>query len=64
MDVSAITNAANAFSTTQVGDAVQVAVLKKALDIEAQGAIALINALPQPAVNLPVHLGQNINTVA
>ena len=64
MDVSAIASAATAFSTTQVGDAAQVSVLKKALDIEAQGAVTLINALPQPASNLPAHLGQNINTVA
>jgi hypothetical protein len=49
-------------------DAVGVAVLKKALDIEAQGAMQLIAALPQPpqqsAANLPPHLGQNIDTTA
>jgi len=50
------------------GDAVGMAVLKKAIDIEAQSAMALINAIPQPpqqsAANLPPHLGQNINTTA
>lgn len=49
-------------------DAVGVSVLKKALDIQAQGAMALIAALPQPpqqsAANLPPNLGQNINTTA
>lgn len=47
-------------------DAVGIAVLKKAIDIEAQGAMALINAIPQPQklTNLPPHLGQNINTTA
>jgi hypothetical protein len=49
-------------------DAVGVAVLKKANDIQAQTAMALINAIPQPpqqsAANLPPHLGQNINTTA
>lgn len=63
MDVSAIAAAANAFSAAQVGDAVQVSVLKKALDAEAQGAVALVNALPEPA-RLPSHLGQNVNTTA
>lgn len=49
-------------------DEVGLAVLKKAIDIEAQSAMALINAIQQPpqqnAANLPPHLGQNINTVA
>ena len=64
MDASAIANAANAFSTAQVGDAESATVLKKALEVEAQGAAALVNALSRPAANLPAHLGQNINTVA
>lgn len=50
------------------GDAVGMAVLKKAMDIQAQNAAALIAALPQPpqqsAANLPPNLGQNINTTA
>ncbi len=51
-------------------DAVGVSVLKKALDIHAQGAMQLIAALPQPpqppqsAANLPPNLGQNINITA
>ena len=50
------------------GDVVGLAVLKKSIDIEAQVAMALINAIPQPpqpsAANLPPNLGQNINTTA
>jgi len=50
------------------GDVVGLAVLKKSIDIEAQVAMALINAIPQPsqpgASNLPPNLGQNINTTA
>ncbi|HZW24897.1 MAG TPA: YjfB family protein [Gallionella sp.] len=48
------------------GDAVGLSVLKKAIDIEAQSAMALIAALPQPPqpANLPPHLGRNINTTA
>jgi hypothetical protein len=47
---------------------VQLAVLKKSMDMEAQGAITLVNALPQPpqrsSTNLPPNLGQNINVTA
>lgn len=49
-------------------DAIGLAVLKKAIDSEAQGVMALINAIPQPtqssAANLPPNLGQNINVTA
>ena len=65
MNVSMNTSATIA---QNAGDAVGVAVLKKAIDIEAQSAMALIAALPQPpqqsAANLPSNLGQNINTTA
>lgn len=62
-------NSASSSSLVQPNmDAVSTTVLKKALDIEAQTAMSLINALPQPtqqsAANLPAHLGQNINTTA
>jgi hypothetical protein len=49
-------------------DAVGMTVLKKAVNIEAQAAVELINAVPPSpqtaAANLPPHLGQNINTTA
>jgi hypothetical protein len=65
VDINMNTSAALAQNTS--GD-VGVAVLKKAIDIETQGSMALINALPQPplpsAANLPPNLGQNINTTA
>ena len=63
MDVSAIATAAKAFSATQVGDAPQAPIMKKAQEAEGKGALALLDALPKPA-NLPSHLGQNINTTA
>lgn len=52
-------------SMTQ-NDAIGMTMLKKSIDIEAQRAMALINAIPQPkgAANLPSNLGQNINTTA
>ncbi len=64
MDIS--NSVTNALSGQAAGDAVGVTVLKKALDMQAQNAMALINALPQPpqAQNLPSHLGQNVNTKA
>lgn len=49
------------------GAAAGMSVPKKAMDIQAQSALTLINAMPpqqQGAVNLPPRLGQNINTTA
>ena len=48
-------------------DPVSVAVLKKALEVEAKNAKALIAAVPQATKNvgnLPSNLGRNINTTA
>lgn len=68
VNMSAGTNAALASMTGQnTGDAVGVSVLKKAMQIEAQNAQMLINAVPQPEKttnNLPPNLGRNINTTA
>lgn len=51
-------------AATNGNNNIQVAVLKKAMDSQSQSAVALINALPQPASNLPAHLGRNVNTSA
>ena len=66
MDTSAIAGGANTYSSANVGDSVQMSMLKKAMSVEAQGVMSLIDALPtqQPAPSLPSHLGQNINTTA
>lgn len=63
MDVSGIANLATQMSAAQTNAEVSTAVLKKAINIEAQGALALLDAVPQPQ-NLPAHLGQNVNTTA
>ena len=63
MDIAAISSAVSAQASSQSGDAIQLAVMKKALDMETQSAMALINAIPQ-ANGGPAHLGQTINTVA
>lgn len=66
MDVTGIANVATAMAETSTNQAVSIAVLKKAMDLSAAGALALIEAIPdtQPIQNLPPHLGQNINTTA
>lgn len=65
--VAGITSKITEMATAQPSEAVGMAVLKKAMDIDAASATALINAIPAaPAAahNLPPHLGQNINTTA
>lgn len=61
MDISSLAGAATEMvaANAQLG----VAVLKKALDVEAQNAATLISALSQ-APNLPSHLGHSIDTGA
>lgn len=65
MDVVGIASLATSMAATQTSQDVGIAVLKKALDAQRAGAEALLSAIPSPAaVNLPSHLGQNINTTA
>ena len=64
MDVSSIASASTAISQAKTGDAVAIAVLRKSLDIQEQGALQLIQALPQPATNSPPNLGNSVNTFA
>lgn len=57
----------NASASTQgtVGSAASLMVLRKAIDVQAAGAAALIAALPQaPALATEGSLGRNINTYA
>ena len=64
MDISSVSSLSTAASQAQTGDAVSIAVLKKAIDLQAQGALQLIDSLPQPTTNSPSHLGQGVNTFA
>ncbi len=65
MDVSAIAGMATGFEQAKTAQAISVTVLKKALDVQSTSALALLQALPPVTpVNLPSHLGQNINTIA
>ena len=63
MDISSIASLASNTASMTTGDAVGISVLKRALDIQAASALALIQALPAlPAPSLPSHLGKNIDT--
>jgi len=65
MDITSIASLATDLAQTRTAEAVGVTVLRKAIDLESAGALALINALPQmPAAPLPPHVGQLVNTIA
>lgn len=66
MDVAAIASAATAMSQVHTAEAISMTVLKKALDLQAQGAAQLIQAATQSLAtyNNPSHLGQYIDIVA
>ncbi|UTY55947.1 YjfB family protein [Massilia sp. erpn] len=68
MDVSGIARLATTIADTGVRQEVGVAVLKKAQEVQASSAAALIEAIPPVpsagAANLPPNLGTRINTTA
>lgn len=68
MEISAngAVNAALAQQEVYAQQNVQVSMLKKAMDVQTEGALALINALPSPPTSqgLPDNLGRKINTTA
>jgi len=45
----------------QTQDTVGLVVLKKAINIQEQAAMQLLEALPAPATNNPPNLGQNVD---
>ena len=63
MDVSGLTNLATQMSQQRTSQSVDVAVLKKALDLQQANAMTLIDSVT-PAGSLPDYLGQNVNIVA
>jgi hypothetical protein len=66
MDVSGIARLATSMAETGTKQEVDIAMLKKAQDIQISTATQLIDAIPpaQSAQNLPAHLGNTINTKA
>lgn len=64
MNISGITTLATSMSQSRANNEVQMAVLKKAIDISAQGALQLIQAASNVVPSNPTHLGKQIDTVA
>jgi hypothetical protein len=63
--VAAAVSSASSSTPGSVGEAAGLMVLRKALDTQAAGAVALIAALPQqPALATEGNLGRNVNTYA
>lgn len=58
-------NVATRYAQADQADAVNILVLRKAMDVQAAGAMALLNALPQPpALATDGSLGRHVNTYA
>lgn len=67
MDISltnTIVSTASAQASRATSDAVQITVLKKALDAQASAAATLLQSLPQPALASSGSLGTQVNTFA
>jgi len=64
--VSGIAQLATTIADTGTKQAVGIAVQKKAEDLQASSAAALVEAIPpvSSTPNLPSHLGNSINTTA
>lgn len=60
MDITSMAGLSAVLSQGQTADAVGIQVLKKAMDIQAQTAMQLIQSLPPVASN-PPNLGNNVD---
>lgn len=56
--------AAAAAAQSSTSDAVNILVLKKAMDLQANAAMALLQALPQPPLATQGSVGTRVNTYA
>lgn len=63
MDTNSIVALATTMATERTQQATQLAVLRKALDLQGQGAIQLLMAAAKTTQN-PPHLGNRIDTYA
>lgn len=64
MAVNLISGANAALNNASGNEAASIAVLKKAIDLQAQGAAQLLQALPAPPSSNPSHLGNHLDTFA
>lgn len=62
MDVAAVASLSSALAQAQTADAVATLVFRKALDLQAQSALQLLQAVP--AANNPPHLGNAVDVRA
>jgi hypothetical protein len=60
VDISSLGGLTNGLAQVQIGDAVSTLVLKKAIDIQEQSAMQLLQTLPQIASN-PPNLGNSVD---
>lgn len=63
MDTLSIAALATEMATVRTEQAAQLAVLKKAMELQGQGALQLLMAATQ-TYNNPAHLGNSIDTFA
>lgn len=63
MDVSTIAALATEMSQIQTANAVQLAVVKMAMNLEGQGALQLLDAAAQSASSNPPNLGNVIDVL-
>jgi hypothetical protein len=64
MDVSNLAAVATDLSQSKIEGQVQVAVLKKAMDIESQASLQLVQAAAQVISTNPPNLGKSVDTFA
>lgn len=62
MDSNSIIELATSMQQTRLANDVQLSVLKKAIDVQSQGAMQLLEAAVQVTAN-PPHLGNQVDVV-
>jgi hypothetical protein len=63
MDVTTAASLSSQVAQMKTGDAVGITVLRKAIDLQAQSVLQLLDALP-PVASKPPHLGNSIDVKA
>ncbi|MCA1326617.1 YjfB family protein [Herbaspirillum sp. alder98] len=63
MDVSQIASLSTSLATAETADAVNITMLKKALDLQSSTMEGLLSALP-PTLPANPNIGRNVNTTA
>jgi hypothetical protein len=64
MDVSNIAALSTAMSQNAAQQQLNIAILKKSMDVQSATAAALISTIPAVSSSLPDNIGMNINTSA